>query len=177
MNHSDHVALLRKGITQPGGVWADLGAGQGAFTLALAELLGPTATIYAVDQSGSSLRQLKRAMDRQFPDVQLHLLQADFTHDLDLPLLDGLVMANSLHFVANQDRLIPKMRGLLKNNGRFLIVEYNEDRGNRWVPYPVSYTNWQTLAQHHGFQQTELLATRPSRFLGEIYAAASWATT
>jgi hypothetical protein len=33
--------LLRGGIHQPGGTWADFGAGTSAFTLALAELVGP----------------------------------------------------------------------------------------------------------------------------------------
>ena len=37
MQHADHVALLRGGVSSPGGVWADFGAGRGAFSLALAE--------------------------------------------------------------------------------------------------------------------------------------------
>jgi ubiquinone/menaquinone biosynthesis C-methylase UbiE len=49
MNHADHVALLRAGVPGPGGVWADLGSGAGAFTLALADLIGPTGQIYSVD--------------------------------------------------------------------------------------------------------------------------------
>ena len=44
MIHSDHVRLLRDGVPQAGGVWADIGSGGGAFTLALADLLGPQAT-------------------------------------------------------------------------------------------------------------------------------------
>ena len=40
MNHTDHVNLLREGISEPGGVWAEFGSGSGAFTMALAELLG-----------------------------------------------------------------------------------------------------------------------------------------
>ncbi len=56
MTHDDHVALLRGGIPGPGGVWADLGAGSGAFTLALAEQLGPSAEIYAVDADERALR-------------------------------------------------------------------------------------------------------------------------
>lgn len=48
MNHGDHVALLREGVHRrgAGAVWADLGAGDGAFTLALADLLGDGATIH-----------------------------------------------------------------------------------------------------------------------------------
>jgi hypothetical protein len=42
LDHADHVRLLRDAATR-GGTWAGLGAGAGAFTLALAELLGPKA--------------------------------------------------------------------------------------------------------------------------------------
>ncbi len=41
MNHRDHINLIRNGIAGQGNVWAELGSGDGAFTLALAELLGP----------------------------------------------------------------------------------------------------------------------------------------
>jgi hypothetical protein len=55
-----------------------------------------------------------------------------------------------------------------------LVVVYNISRGNFAVPHPVPFSKWQDLARHAGFGQTELLATRPSRFLKEIYSAASW---
>jgi ubiquinone/menaquinone biosynthesis C-methylase UbiE len=176
MNHSDHVRLLRKGVPQPGGVWADLGAGGGAFTLALAELLGPEATIYAVDRDGGALRQLARAMGERFPATKLHCLTADFTHRLDLPLLDGLVMANSLHFVRSKEPVLQRVHGYLKPAGRLLLVEYNTDQGNIWVPHPLAFPTWQALANRNGFAATTLLATQPSRFLGEIYAAGSQKT-
>ena len=39
MDHADHVRLIRGAVT-PGTTWAELGSGDGAFTLALAELVG-----------------------------------------------------------------------------------------------------------------------------------------
>src|SRR3974390_1669746 len=98
MNHDDHVALLRDGVDQHGGVWADLGSGSGAFTLALADLLGPSGAIFSVDRDRAALREQERAMRRRFPDRAVTYLAADFTRALDLPPLDGIVMANSLHF-------------------------------------------------------------------------------
>jgi hypothetical protein len=58
--------------------------------------------------------------------------------------------------------------------GRLLVVEYNTDKGNMWVPHPLSFSAWEKLAARSGFARTELLATHPSRFLGEFYAAASY---
>ena len=174
MNHHDHVTLLRKGITQPGGVWADLGAGEGAFTLALADLIGETGTIYAVDRDGGALRKLSRTMQAQFPNVTLHTLVGDFDRPLALPNLDGIVMANSLHFIRNKASTLARVRDYLKPTGKLLMVEYNTDQGNHWVPYPFAYPTWQRMSQECGFAHTELLATYPSRFLHEIYSAASW---
>ena len=83
-------------------------------------------------------------------------------------------MANALHFVREKAPVVEQWRGYLRENGRLLLVEYNTDRGNRWVPYPLSFPSWAALAERCGFARTEKLAARPSRFLGEIYAAASY---
>ena len=173
MNHNDHVYLLRKGIPGPSGVWADFGSGAGAFTLALADLIGPTGHIYSVDQNGSALREQERVMSSRFPNTTVHYLSADFTRHLDIPPLDGIVMANSLHYVRKKDPVLQLIRSYLKPAGRLLIVEYNAERGNMWVPYPFSYRTWEVLAGQNGFSSTQLLATVPSRFFGEIYSAVS----
>lgn len=175
MDHRDHVALIRNGVSEPG-TWADLGAGDGAFTLALAECLGPAGIIYAVDKQGRSLRSLEKSLRRTFPEVTLAAREADFTEPLPfLPALDGMLMANSLHFIRDREKpgLLACLRAYLKPDGRFILVEYDTDRGNHWVPYPLSYSTWTAVAAKAGFAQTDLLATRPSRFLGGFFAALS----
>jgi ubiquinone/menaquinone biosynthesis C-methylase UbiE len=173
VDHSDHVRLLRDGIPEPGGVWADLGSGTGALTLALAELIGPHGEIYSVDRDSAALQRQERTMRARFPEVTVRYVVADFSRPLDLPPLDGIVIANALHFRQDKDAVLRLARGYLRTGGVFILVEYNTDRGNPWVPYPLSYESWETLAQHNGFALTRLLATRTSSFLGEIYSAAS----
>ncbi|HEY7350045.1 MAG TPA: methyltransferase domain-containing protein [Ktedonobacterales bacterium] len=174
MNHNDHVRLLRAGVSEPeGGVWADLGSGSGAFTLALADLLGPTGEIYSVDKDRGALREQEKALRARFPATTVNYLAADFSQRLDLPPLDGVVMANSLHFQREKGPALQLVRGYLKPPGRLILVEYNADRGNWWVPYPLSYRTWEALARQQGFTSTTLLATIPSRYLGEIYSALS----
>jgi len=173
VNHQDHVRLLRDGVPATGGVWADLGSGDGAFTLALADLLGPGAQIYSVDREAHSLERQEISMALQFSGVQVTYLVADYTRPLDLPPLDGIVMANSLHFQRAKEGVLSLVRDYLKPGGRLLLVEYNSDHGNMWVPYPLSYPTWEKLATASGFVQTRLLATTPSRFLREIYSAES----
>ncbi|MEP7198504.1 MAG: methyltransferase domain-containing protein [Chloroflexota bacterium] len=173
MNHDDHVRLLRGGLLSPSGVWADFGSGTGAFTLALAELLGADARIVSVDKDASALREQERAMRSRFPNANVRYVAADFARPLDLPPLDGLVMANALHFQRDKERVVQLAKNYLRPDGRFILVEYNVDAGNMWVPHPLSYATWESLARRCGFARTQLLATVPSRFLKEIYSALS----
>ncbi|MDX1417019.1 MAG: class I SAM-dependent methyltransferase [Candidatus Promineifilaceae bacterium] len=173
MNHADHVALLQDGIPGPGGVWADFGSGSGAFTLALAELVGPTAEIYAIDKKRSRLRHLEREMEGRYAGHPVRTITADFTRPINLPALDGALMANSLHFLRHKEPALELIKGYLRPGGCLILVEYNVDRGNMWVPHPLSYPSWENLARRAGFQQTRLLSTRPSRFLRQIYSAVS----
>jgi ubiquinone/menaquinone biosynthesis C-methylase UbiE len=175
MNHNDHVNLLRPANLDQGGVYADFGAGSGAFTLALRELIGLDATIYAVDKDRSSLNQLDSAHRARFNTSRsLILLPNDFSRPLDLPLLDGIVMANSLHFFKDKEKILRHVRGFLKPNGVLLLIEYNVDSGNPWVPYPLSFESYRALAPRAGFSEPRLLAKVPSRFLKEFYSAVTY---
>jgi SAM-dependent methyltransferase len=180
MEHPDHLRLIRDGV--PGGdgesddsdpVWADLGSGTGAFTLALVDALGGCGTVYSVDRDRGALRRQEQTMRAWFPDAAVIYTEGDFTRPLALPPLDGIVMANALHFVRDQRPVVALLRGYLRPGGRFILVEYDTDRGNHWVPHPLSYPSWEALAHTAGFATTRLLATYPSRFLGRIYAALS----
>ena len=174
MNHSDLVALLKDAVTERGGHWADLGAGEGNFTLALADLLGPDAYITAVDRDAGALKRLAEQMGKRFPDVRVKTESADFTRPLDLSDLDGIVMANSLHFVRDKAPVLESVRKMLSPGGKLVVVEYGSDRGNPWVPHPFSYERWERMAAQAGFERTRLLRTIPSRHLGSMYSAVSY---
>ncbi len=149
---------------QGGGRWADLGSGEGAFTHALADLLGPNAQIVAVDRDAAAVRSLG---DR------FEVRVADFTRPLDLFDLDGVLMANSLHFLRDKQAVLESVRRMLRPDGRLIVVEYDTDRGNPWVPCPFSYASWEKMAARAGFKDTRLLSTYPSRWSGSMYSALS----
>jgi ubiquinone/menaquinone biosynthesis C-methylase UbiE len=171
MKQADLVALIRDGVPAKGGRWADLGAGEGAFTLALAELLGPDGHIIAVDRDAGALKRLASEVDGRQSSASAETLVADFTRPLLLTGLDGVVMANSLHFVRDKMPVLASVRTMLRPGGSLIVVEYGADRGNPWVPHPFSYPTWEGLAAAAGFEGTRLLATLPSRFLGSMYSS------
>ena len=175
MNHQDHVRLIEKGIGG-GSVWADIGSGTGAFTKALLDVLDDNAEVYSFDSDKNSLEMQKKEIDSAFPTSHITYICQDFTSQLDLPPLDGILAANAIHFVPDTVKTLKHVRQYLKPHGRLLVVEYNTDSGNHWVPYPFSYTTFTTYAKQAGFTTTQLLDTIPSQFLGEIYAAVAYAS-
>lgn len=172
VRHADHVRLIGEAV-KPGETWADLGSGEGAFTLALADLLGANGTIYSIERDADALDQQREAMERRFPNAKVEYMRADFTRPLELPPLDGIVMANSLHFIRTKEPVLERLLAHLKDDGRFVLVEYDADSGNTWVPHPLSYSSWEKLAARAGLKDTRLIGRVPSRFLGAIYSALS----
>ena len=166
--------LIIGGIDKPGGVWADFGSGTGIFTRELRGLLGPTCTIYSIDRRARDLDEQQRAMEAAYPRTDIHYLQADYTQPLSLPVLDGILMTNSLHYVRFQQQaavLAHLVSYLRRPGGRFILVEYNARSGNPWVPYPIDIESFKLLAEQAGLSEPELLGVVPSRFLREMYAA------
>lgn len=171
MNHADHVRLIAPGVpANASGRWADFGAGTGAFTLALRDVAGPEIEIIAVDRDAGDLRQLQRDMERAFPGTRLQTQAADFTRPLDLPPLDGILAANSIHYVRDQVALLRSWRSYLAPGGRLIVVEYDTDRGNHWVPYALSFETFSKIAQEAGFTAPARIGSHPSRFLGGFFA-------
>jgi SAM-dependent methyltransferase len=170
VNHSDLVGLIEEGVSARGGRWADLGAGEGAFTRALADLLGPGSHITAVDRDERALRILA---GEKFDGVEVDSKVGDFTKPLGLSGLDGVVMANSLHFLRDKASALELVRGMLRPGGSLVIVEYGTDRGNPWVPHPFTYERWEKMAAQAGFVGTRILRTIPSRHTGSMYSALS----
>jgi ubiquinone/menaquinone biosynthesis C-methylase UbiE len=171
------LALLRPGIPGSGGVWADIGCGDGIFTAALHMLIRPGGEIYAVDKNRLALKALTRNFRESHPDASLYPVLADFTRPLALLPLDGLVMANSLHFVEKKTPLLARLTGLLKPGGRLIVIEYNTTRGNFAVPHPLDGAGFLTLACKVGLHKARILAKIPSTFLKEMYAGIAFKGT
>jgi SAM-dependent methyltransferase len=106
--------------------WCDLGCGSGTFTTALAQLLAPGSMIHAVDLDPRALEYVPDHYDR----VEIRKTLGDIgSPSLRLPPVDGILMANTLHFIQEQQAL---MRRLVSVTDSFLIVEYERSKPNRW---------------------------------------------
>ncbi len=139
------------------------------FTSALCTLLSEEAVFYAVDKDRRRLRALEHNIAESYPTANINAVAADFTRSLPLPALDGIVMANSLHFVKRKPPIVRQICEKLKPTGRFIVIEYNTNARNYAVPYPFDEREFIHLANSAGLRHAEIIARVSSRFLGEMY--------
>ena len=143
MQLPDAIQLLQPAATQLKNThrWADLGCGDGLFTKALAYLIDPGSTIYCVDRNSSPLSNIPSRYNEQI----IKIIRTDFVKEpLVFDDLDGILMANSLHYVKDKKAFFQKLNIHLQKIHCLLIVEYDTTVANKWVPYPIDY---QSLAE------------------------------
>ena len=157
--------------------WADLGCGSGLFTEALARFLPSGSSIYGVDFRPT-------LYSTSVNGVSLIPVSSDFVN-IPLPIddLDGILMANSFHYVKDKPALLQQLKTHLRPSGTtavpstaagsLLIVEYDTDSPvPTWVPWPVSYASLQPLLAAAGWPHIEKLGERPSAYgRSNMYAA------
>jgi len=137
------IALLGIG---PGDRVADLGAGGGYFTFRLAEAVGESGRVYAVDVDDDMVDYL-REQARQRGAANVTIVRGEFD-DPRLPdgEIDLLFTCNTYHHIADRSEYFRRVLGDLAPSGRVAIVEY-DGRGG-WFPRAFGhFTSADTIAR------------------------------
>jgi predicted methyltransferase len=109
---------------RPGDQVADLGSGGGYFTFRLAQAVGPSGRVYAVDvDEGLNAYVAERARDLALGNVAVILAKYD---DPLLPeaSIDLLFTSNTYHHLENRTAYFRNVRRYLRPGGRVAIIEH-----------------------------------------------------
>ncbi len=104
---------------------ADLGSGSGYFTFRLADAVGPSGQVYAVDIDADMNAHLaKRLQEKGYKNIQVMLAKP---HDPGLPEngVDLIFSANTYHHLENRPSYFANARKYLRPNGRLAIIDFN----------------------------------------------------
>jgi ubiquinone/menaquinone biosynthesis C-methylase UbiE len=167
MELSQAVDLMKLCVdkTSAGQVWLDLGAGSGLFTRALSLVLPKGSAVYAVDYQHTN--------PLPHPEVKVETVALDFKTGLgSLPNANGILMANSLHYVRDQKKMLHEVFQQLQKGGKLILIEYDTPTANRWVPYPLPFDHLQKLVPSTPFHSLTRIASVPSAYHPEgMYVA------
>jgi ubiquinone/menaquinone biosynthesis C-methylase UbiE len=110
---------------QPGASVADLGSGGGYFTFRLAEAVGPSGKVYAVDIDRDMVDLIaERATKEERSNVEVILARPE---DPSLPKagVDLIFTSNTYHHIEDRVAYFANLRKYLRRNGRVAIIEFD----------------------------------------------------
>ncbi len=123
-------AVIQSLAIQPGDHVADLGAGGGYFTFRLADAVGPSGKVYAVDVDEGSLKYITRqAQKRGYSNIEAVLAKYD---DPLLPKdgVDLVFLCNAYHHLENRADYFQPIAHYLRPDGRIAVIDY---QGQSWL--------------------------------------------
>lgn len=145
---------------QAGSRVADVGAGDGYFTLHLAERVGPEGRVYAEDIDESALSQVRGAADQKGMKQVETILGSASDPKLPAKSLDAVLIVNAYHEMDEHDAMLAGIRSALKHGGRLGIIDKESEAGHERAWYHSHHRIAKSVvrqeAEHDGL-----------RFLGE----------
>jgi len=132
LNEAGEV-MARAGIA-PGQTVADIGAGEGYYTIRLAQRVGPKGRVLAEDIVPEVRDALAQRVARERLDnVSVRLGEAD---DPKLPAasFDRVLMVHMYHEIAEPYEFLWHLRPSLKPDGAVVVVDANRDTRNHGTP-------------------------------------------
>ena len=111
---------------------ADFGSGSGAYSIALAEIVGESGKVYAVEIQKDLLTRLQaEAEQKNITNIEFVWGDIDDVDGSNMRdnSVDRLVVANTLFQVEDRDNCIAEARRVLRPGGKLLLVDWVESFG------------------------------------------------
>lgn len=160
-----------------GDVVADLGCGNGYYTLRVAKRVAPSGRVLAVDIQQGMLDQLKSRMDEAgVANVESILGDPD---DPKLPdgSVDWVLMVDVYHEFAEPQAMLAKIRRCLKPGGKVALLEYRKEQDPATIAFPIPMDHKMSVGEvlsewtPAGFQLIERVEVLPAQHIFFFHAS------
>jgi len=156
---------------KPGITFLDLGCGEGNYTLAVAEAVGPGGTIYALDLWQPGIEALKqKAAAQGRPNLRAFKVNISQPLPLETGSVDVALMATVLHDLlefAMAAGALKEAARVLKPGGTLAIVEFKKVEGPPGPPLLIrlSPEEVEKVVAPYGFARAGLAEVGPYNYL------------
>jgi ubiquinone/menaquinone biosynthesis C-methylase UbiE len=164
--HGEAERVMDRLGINPGMRVADIGAGEGYYTVRVARRLGPSATIYAQDVQADYLKQLQARLAREgLTGVRLVLGEP---RDPKLPpaSIDVAILSHMYHEIENPFDFLYRLRPALDPNARIGIID--ADRPTQDHGTPPALLRCELAAV--GYRQVDFIQLAPAEGYLAIFA-------
>jgi ubiquinone/menaquinone biosynthesis C-methylase UbiE len=147
----------RLGI-RPGVRVADIGAGEGYYTVRLARRLGPTSTIYAEDVKSDYLQRLETRLKKDdVPGVAL-VLGTPNDPKLMPNSIDIALLSNVYHEIENPYEFFYRLRPALAADARVAIIDVDRPTADHGTPPALLRCELEAV----GYRQIDFISLAPA---------------
>ncbi len=140
-----------------GDVVADIGCGMGFFSIAMAEFVGSSGKVYAVDVQQKMLDVLKKRSQNYQNDLPINAVLAENVKAIIKESVDFILTFWMLHEVENKESFLKEWFSFLKEGGKYLLVEPKIHTSQKLFDEEVE------LCKRIGFEEFESPHIRASR--------------
>jgi predicted methyltransferase len=161
--------LARTLALKPGMSVADIGAGGGAMSVAMAKWLGPEGRVYATDIGADQLAEIKAAVAQETLSNVVVIEGAEASANLPRECCNAIFLRDVYHHLTRPHEFDASLLAALKPAGRLAIMDFPPDpgskipagvpadRGGHGVPASIIVTE----ATRAGFRHLETMTRWP----------------
>jgi ubiquinone/menaquinone biosynthesis C-methylase UbiE len=142
------LADIRKGTTV-----ADIGAGEGYYTVRLAQRVGKNGRVLAQDINAAAVRRLGERVQRERLDNVSIKLGAPDDPRLPLGSFDRVFLVHMYHEVSEPYAFLWRMRPALRSGGRVIVVDVDRPTDQHGIPPALLFCEFNAV----GFRLTQFV--------------------
>ncbi len=142
------VKVMELAEITPGMTVADIGAGEGYYTVRLAEQVGEDGRVLAQDINRDALDRLGSRVERErLENISIKLGKPD---DPQLPVdsFDRIFLVHVYHEVTEPYAFLWRMWPALNEGGEIIVVETERPIGQRGIPHALLFCEFEAVGYH-----------------------------
>ncbi len=152
-NRQEAITVMDLANIRPGMTVADIGAGEGYYTVRLAERVGADGRVLAQDIDSNALRRLGDRVERERLDNVSIKLGAEDDPRLPTGSFDRIFLVHMYHEVSEPYAFLWRLRPALRKGGQVILVDVDRPADQHGISPQLVFCEFQQI----GFQLVEFV--------------------
>lgn len=118
------INKIKKTKIKEGDFVLDYGCGPGSYTIAAAEVVGTSGSVFAVDIHPLAIKEVKkRAAEKGIKNIETILSDCDTR--LEEKSIDAVLLLDIFHDLSDQEKILKELHRVLKKNGWLTVDDHH----------------------------------------------------